>query len=84
MLGAVSNNEYKTLVGHLGGLRRNHVFHFFAITAPRRAAEAKIIAGGDAVTTGVLEMTKRKCGACGPAAKKQARLIDDVLGASPL
>ena len=34
MVGLVSRDEYKTLVGHLSGARRNRVFHVLGLAAP--------------------------------------------------
>ena len=42
MVGSVSWDEYKALVGHLSGARRNWVFHALGLSAPQRAAELKL------------------------------------------
>ena len=47
MVGSVSRDEYKALVGHLGGARRNRVFHALGHDAPQRAAELKLAEGQD-------------------------------------
>ena len=39
MVGSVSRDEYKALVAHLSGVRRNRVFHALGLSAPQRAAE---------------------------------------------
>ena len=34
LIGSVSKDEYKALAGHLGGARRNRVFHALGLSAP--------------------------------------------------
>ena len=38
MVGSVSRDEYKALVAHLSGVRRNRVFHALGLSAPQQAA----------------------------------------------
>ena len=45
MVGPVSKDEYKALMGHLSGVRWNRVFHSLGLCAPQRAAKLKIIEG---------------------------------------
>ena len=45
IVGPVSTNEHKALVGHLGGMRRNWVFHALGLSAPHRLAEVKLAEG---------------------------------------
>ena len=45
MVGSVSRDEYKALVGHLSGAQRNRVFHALGLSAPQRAAELKLAEG---------------------------------------
>ena len=45
MVGLVSRDEYKAIVGHLSGARRNWVFHALGLSAPQRAAELKLAEG---------------------------------------
>ena len=45
MVRSVSRDEYKALVGHLSGARRNRVFHVLGLAAPQRAAELKFAEG---------------------------------------
>ena len=45
MVGSVSRDEYKALVGHLSGARRNRVFHVLGLVAPQQAAEWKLAEG---------------------------------------
>ena len=42
LIGSVSKDEYKALAGHLGGARRNRVFHALGLSAPPRSAELKL------------------------------------------
>ena len=61
MVGSVSRDEYKALVGHLGGARRNRVFHALGLAAPQRAAELKLAEGqGGPENVKALEKAKRK------------------------
>ena len=68
MVRSVSRDEYKTLVAHLRGVRRNWVFHALGLSAPQRAAEVKIAEGQDAApahTSGkakALEKNKKEAG----------------------
>ena len=45
MVGSVSRDEYKALVGHLSGARRNRGFHVLGLAAPQQAAELKLAEG---------------------------------------
>ena len=45
MVGPVSMDEYKALVSHLSGVRRNRVFHALGLSAPQRLAEGKLAEG---------------------------------------
>ena len=45
MVGLVSKDEYKALVSHLNGVRRNRVLHALGLSAPQRAVEAKLAEG---------------------------------------
>jgi len=45
MVGPVSKDEYKALVSHLSGVRRNRVFHALGLAAPQRLAEVKLAEG---------------------------------------
>jgi len=45
MVRPVSKDEYKTLVSHLSGVRRNRVFHALGLSAPQRLAEVKLAEG---------------------------------------
>ena len=47
MVGSVSRGEYKALVAHLSGVRRNRVFHALGLSAPQREAEVKLAEGQD-------------------------------------
>jgi len=60
IVGPVSTNEHKALVGHLGGVRRNWVLHVLGLSAPQRLAEVKLAEGQGAAPTGALEKAKRK------------------------
>ena len=60
IVGLVSTNEHKALVGHLGGVRRNWVLHVLGLSAPQRLAEVKLAEGQGAAPTGALEKAKRK------------------------
>ena len=83
MVGSVSKDEYKALVGHLSRARRNRVFHALGLAAPRRAAEAKLAEGQGGAFTNVLEKAKRKRASSSAAPKKRGRLLDDILQQSP-
>ena len=61
MVGSVSRDEYKALVDHLSGARRNRVFHALGLPAPQRAAELKLAEGqGSPEKAKALEKAKRK------------------------
>jgi hypothetical protein len=45
MVGPVSKDKYKALVSHLSGVRQNRVLHALGLSAPQRAAEAKLAEG---------------------------------------
>ena len=76
MVGPVSKDEYKALVSHLSGVRRNRVFHTLGLSAPQRAAESKLADGqGAAPAHGsekvkALEKAKRKRASSSLAPKK--------------
>ena len=42
MVGPVSKDEYKALVSHFSGVRRNWMFHALGLSAPQWAAEANL------------------------------------------
>jgi len=83
MVGPVSKDKYKALVSHLSGVRRNQVFHALGLSAPRRAAEAKLAEGQGAAPTSALEKLKRKQVSSTVAPKKKSQILDDILR-SPL
>ena len=60
MVGPVSMDEYKALVSHLSGVRRNRVFHALGLSVSRRLAKVKLTEGQGAAPTGALEKAKRK------------------------
>ena len=74
MVGPVSKDEYKALVSHLSGVRRNRVFHALGLSAPAHGSE-KVKA---------LEKAKRKRASSSAVPKKRGRLIDAILHQSPL
>ena len=41
----VSKDEYRALMRHLSGVRRNRVFHALGLSAPQRLAEVKLAEG---------------------------------------
>jgi len=90
MVGSVSRDEYKALVAHLSGVRRNRVFHALGLSAPQRAAEVKLAEGQDAAPphasgkAKALEKTKRKRASSSAAPTKKSRILDDILHQSPL
>ena len=84
MIGSVSKDEYKALVAHLSRVRRNRVFHSLGLSAPQRAAEAKLAEGQGAAPTSALEKAKRKRASSSAAPKKKGRILDDILQQSPL
>ena len=55
MVGSVSRDEYKALVGHLSGARRNRLFHALGLSAPQRVAEAKLAESQGGADTNALE-----------------------------
>ena len=71
MVGPVSTNEHKALVGHLSGVRRNRVFHALGLFAPRRLAEVKLVENQSAALTSALEKAKRKRASASAAPKKK-------------
>ena len=85
MVGSVSRDEYKALVAHLSGVRRNRVFHALGLSAPQRAAEVKIAEGQDAAPAHAsekakaLEKAKRKRPSSSAAPMKKSRILDDIL-----
>ena len=79
MVGSVSRDEYKALVAHLSGVRRNRVFHALGLSAPQRVADVKLAEGQGAAPTNALEMAKRKRVSAAVAPKKRGRLLDDTL-----
>ena len=60
IVGPVSTNEHKALVGHLGGVRWNRVFHALGLSAPQHLGEVKLAKGQGTAPTGALEKAKRK------------------------
>ena len=60
MVGPVSKDECKALVGHLSRVRRNRVFHALGLSASQRLAEVKLTEGQSAAPTSALEKAKRK------------------------
>ena len=84
MVGPVSRGEYKSLVSHLSGVRRNRVFHALGLSAPQRTAEVKLAEGQGATPTSALEKAKRKRASSSAAPKKKGRILDDILQQSPL
>jgi len=84
MVGSVSKDEYKALVGHLSEARRNRVFHTLSLAAPQRAAEVKLVEGQGGAPTNALEKAKRKRASSLATPKKKGQLIDDILQQSPL
>ena len=84
MVGSVSRDEYKALVGHLSGARR-WVFHALGLSAHQRAAEFKLVEGqGGPEKAKALEKAKRKQASSSAEPKKKSRLIDAILHQSPL
>jgi hypothetical protein len=79
MVGPVSKDEYKALVSHLSGVRRNRVFHTLGLSAPQRAAEGKLAEGQIAAPTSALEKAKRKRASLSAAPKKKGRILVDIL-----
>ena len=85
MVGSVSRDEYKALVGHLSGARRNRVFHALGLSAPQREAESKLAEGqGGPKKAKALEKAKRKQASSSAEPKKKSRLINSILHQSPL
>ena len=58
MVGPVSKDEYKALVSHLSGVRRNRVFHALSLSAPQRLAEVKLAEGQGAAPAHGLKKAK--------------------------
>ena len=80
MVGSVSRDEFKALAGHLGGARRNQVFHALGLAAPQRAAELKLAEGqGGPEKAKALEKSKRKWVSSSALPKKRGRLLDAIL-----
>ena len=80
MVGSVSRDEYKTLVGHLSGAQWNRVFHVLGLAAPQRAAVLKLAEGqGGPEKTKALEKAKRKRASSSAVPKKRGRLLDAIL-----
>src|SRR6185312_1504228 len=85
MVGSVSRDEYKALVGHLSGARQNRLFHALGLSAPQQAAELKLAEGqGGPEKAKALEKAKRKQASSSVEPKKKSRLIDTILHPSPL
>jgi len=90
MVGLLSRDEYKALVAHLSGVRRNRVFHALGLYAPQRAADVKLAEGQDAAPAHALEKVKalekakRKRASSSAAPTKKSRILDDILHQSPL
>ena len=70
MVGSVSKDEYKALMGHLSGVRWNRVFHALGLSASQRVAETKLAEGQGAAPTNALEKAKRKRASAMAALKK--------------
>ena len=58
MVGPVSKDEYKALVSHLSGVRRNRVFHALGLSAPQRLVEVKLAEGQSAAPTSAADEAK--------------------------
>jgi len=85
LIGSVSKDEYKALAGHLGGARRNRVFHALGLSAPPRSAELKLAEGhGGPEKAKALEKAKRKKASSSAEPRKRSRLLDTILQQSPL
>ena len=85
LIGSVSKDEYKALAGHLGGARRNRVFHALGLSAPSRSAELKLAEGhGGPEKAKALEKAKRKKTSSSAEPRKRSRLLDTILQQSPL
>ena len=85
LIGSVSKDEYKALAGHLGGARRNWVFHALGVSAPPRSAELKLAKGhGGPEKAKALEKAKRKKTSSSAEPRKRNRLLDTILQQSPL
>ena len=84
MVGPVSKDEHKALVGNLSAVRQNRVFHALGLSAPQRLAEVKLAEGQSATPTNAVEKAKRKRVSASAAPKKRGRLLDDILQQSPL
>ena len=80
MVGSVSKDEYKALAGHLGGTRRNRVFHALGLSAPPRSAELKLAEGhGGPEKAKALEKAKRKKASSSAEPRKKSRLLNTIL-----
>ena len=80
MVGSVSRDEYKALVGHLSGAQRNLVFHELGLVVPQRAAKLKLAEGqGGPEKAKALEKAIRKRASSSAEPKKRGRLIDAIL-----
>jgi len=85
LIGSVSKDEYKALAGHLGGARRNRVFHALGLSAPPRSAELKLAEGhGGPEKAKALEKAKRRKASSSAEPRKRNRLLDTILQQSPL
>jgi len=84
IVGPVSTTEHKALEGHLGGVRRNRVFHALGLSPPRHSAKVKLAEGQDAAPTGALEKAKRKHASSSMEPTKRSRVLDTLLNVSPL
>ena len=85
LIGSVSKDEYKSLAGHLGGARRNRVFHALGLSAPPRSAELKLAEGhGGPEKAKALEKAKRKKTSSSAEPRKRNQLVDTILQQSPL
>ena len=85
LIGSVSKDEYKALAGHLGGARRNRVFHALGLSAPPRSAELKLAEGhGGPEKAKALEKAKRKKASSSAEPRKRSRLLHTILQQSPL
>jgi len=85
MVGSVSRDKYKALVGHLSGAQRNRVFHTLGLSTPQWEAELKLAEGqGGPEKAKALEKAKRKRVSSSAEPKKRGWLIDAILHQSPL
>ena len=79
MVGSVSKDEYKALMGYLSGVRWNRVFHALGLSGSQRVAETKLAEGQGAAPTSALEKAKRKRASSSAAPKKKGQILDDIL-----